>query len=232
MTQQTQSMNTSLWTSVSIMLVVLGLFMLTYITIRLLPSPATPAHRRTCRNPGPVQLVQPPVHTPEDLSGYDHLLAQYEDNTPGEALQATHLDIDTCLATSCHEEDAALSEVHEEDAALSEVHEKDAALSEVHEEDAALSEVHEKDAALSEVLQEDAALSEVHEEDAALSEVHAQAEIMTTTGLGHDAAVMNSSSVDEQSMVASDETHCTTAVVDSDSMDCAQQGLCVEDKST
>jgi len=192
MTQQTQSMNTSLWTSVSIMLVVLGLFMLTYITIRLLPSPATPAHRRTCRNPGPVQLVQPPVHTPEDLSGYDHLLAQYEDNTPGEALQATHLDIDTCLATSCHEEDAALSEVHEEDAALSEVHEK----------------------------------------DAALSEVHAQAEIMTTTGLGHDAAVMSSSSVDEQSMVASDETHCTTAVVDSDSMDCAQQGLCVEDKST
>lgn len=212
MTQQTQSMNTSLWTSVSIMLVVLGLFMLTYITIRLLPSPATPAHRRTCRNPGPVQLVQPPVHTPEDLSGYDHLLAQYEDNTPGEALQATHLDIDTCLATSCHEEDAALSEVHEEDAALS--------------------EVHEKDAALSEVLQEDAALSEVHEEDAALSEVYAQAEIMTTTGLGHDAAVMSSSSVDEQSMVASDETHCTTAVVDSDSMDCAQQGLCVEDKST
>jgi len=192
MTQQTQSMNTSLWTSVSIMLVVLGLFMLTYITIRLLPSPATPAHRRTCRSPGPLQLVQPPVHTPEDLSGYDHLLAQYEDNTPGEALQATHLDIDTCLATSCHEEDAALSEVHEEDAALSEVHEK----------------------------------------DAALSEVHAQAEIMTTTGLGHDAAVMSSSSVDEQSMVASDETHCTTAVVDSDSMDCAQQGLCVEDKST
>jgi len=193
MTQQTQSMNTSLWTSVSIMLVVLGLFMLTYITIRLLPSPALPAHRRTCRNPGPVQLVQPPVHTPEDhLSGYDHLLAQYVDNTPGEALQATHLDIDTCLATSCHEEDAALSEVHEEDAALSDVHEK----------------------------------------DAALSEVHAQAEIMTTTGLGHDAAVMCSSSVDEQSMVASDETHCTTAVVDSDSMDCAQQGLCVEDKST
>ena len=154
------------------MLVVLGLFMLTYITIRLLPSPATPAHRRTCRNPGPVQLVQPPVHTPEDLSGYGRLLAQYEDNTPGEALQATHLDIDTCLTTSCNEEDAASSEVH------------------------------------------------------------AQAEIMTTTGLGRDVAVRSSSSVDEQSMVASDETHCPTAAVDSNSMDYAQQGLCVEDKGT
>lgn len=119
-----------------------------------------------------MQLVQPPVHSPENLSGYDGLLAQYEDNTPGEALQATQrvaMDIDTCLATSCHEEDAALSEVH------------------------------------------------------------AQAEIMTTTGLGRDAAVMSSSSVDEQSMVASDETYCTTAAVDS--MDCAQQGLSVEDKS-
>ena len=191
-------MNTSLWTSVSIMLVVLGLFMLTYITIRLLPSPATPAHRRTCRNPGPVQLVQPPVHTPEDLSGYGRLLAQYEDNTPGEALQATHLDIDTCLTTSCNEEEAVLSEVLEEDAALSEVLEEDAA-------------------------------SEVLEEDAVLSEVHAQAEIMTTTGLGRDVAVRSSSSVDEQLMVVSDETHCTTATVDSNSMDCAQQGLCVED---
>lgn len=118
-----------------------------------------------------MQLVQPPVHTPEDLSGYDRLLAQYEDNTPDEALQATHhvaMDIDTCLSASCHEEYAA-----------------------------------------------------------ALSEAHAQAEIMTTSGLDRVAAVMSSSSVDEQSMAASDETHCTTAAMDT--MDCAQQGLRVED---
>jgi len=113
MTQQTKTMTTSLWTSVGIMLAVLGLFMLTYITIRLLPSPHP--RRRTCRSPDPVQLVQPPLQSPDKMFAY-YLL---DSNTPGEELQAKHRDVmdtKTCLEASCHIEMTDQSLVQEESA--------------------------------------------------------------------------------------------------------------------
>ena len=71
-----------------------------------------------------MQLVQPPVHTPEDLSVYDRLLGQYEDNTPGEAPHRVVVDIDTCLEASCHVEMTSIDQalIQEEGAALSETH--------------------------------------------------------------------------------------------------------------